>query len=139
MLAIAEARDGLCQETCRDLGHVQLGYATLVNTAETAWQQGVDLYGEAQERLIAGAELHASLVLNAPAPFRQPVPLDMCGGHVKQVNQTGTWSMLARHFVLRRGLRHAMPNVSALVPLMAGACWDQMCWEILTHSFVPPE
>jgi len=47
--------------------------------------------------------------------------------------------MLARHFVLRRGLRHAMPNVSALVPLMAGACWDQMCWEILTHSFVPPE
>lgn len=44
-------------ETCRDLGHVQLGYATLVNTAETAWQQGIDLYGEEQDRLIAGAEM----------------------------------------------------------------------------------
>ena len=144
--AVYGVRDGLCQETCRDLGHVQLGYATLVNTAETAWQQGVDLYGEAQARLIAGAELHASLLAAEPAPFHQPVvPLDVCGGHVRgsdpkgQTKPTGTWSMLARHFVLRRGLRHVMPNVSALVPLMAGACWDQMCWEILTHSFVPPE
>ena len=49
---------------------------------------------------------------------------------------TGTWSMLARHFVLRRGLR--MPNVSALVPLQADHCWDHMCWEILSHSYVPP-
>jgi hypothetical protein len=47
-------------ETCRDLGHVQLGYATLVNTAETAWQQGVDLYGEEQDRLIAGAQVLCS-------------------------------------------------------------------------------
>ena len=108
-------------ETCRDLGHVQLGYATLVNTAETAWQQGVDLYGEEQDRLIAGAqvlcsplacdserhcpviemsqlslwcklahvvlcagaELHASLLLAEPEPFRQPIPPDVCGGKVR--------------------------------------------------------
>ena len=44
--------------------------------------------------------------------------------------------MLARHYVLRRGLR--MPNVSALVPLQEDHCWDHMCWEILSHSFVPP-
>ena len=34
-----------------------VGYATLVNTAETAWQQGVDLYGEEQDRLIAGTQV----------------------------------------------------------------------------------
>jgi len=81
--AVYGVRDGLCQETCRDLGHVQLGYATLVNTAETAYQQGVDLYSEAQERLIAGAELHSSLLLEEPLPFRQPIPKDICGGKVK--------------------------------------------------------
>ena len=30
------AQDGVCQESCRDLGHVSLGFATLVNMAETA-------------------------------------------------------------------------------------------------------
>jgi hypothetical protein len=46
------------------------------------------------------------------------------------------WSMLVRHFVTRKGV--AMPNTTALVPLMVGQCWDQMCWEILSHSFTPP-
>ena len=161
------------------------GYATLVNTAETAWHQvrkriflrhfilktivlprqardkhkestqkemfcfvlqGVDLYSEAQDRLIAGAEFHASILLPEPAPFRQPVPKDVCGGKVKGnapsnyppgTKLGGTWSMLARHFVTRKGLT-TMPNTTALVPLMVGSCWDQMCWEILSHSFTPP-
>ena len=39
--------DGICQESCRDLGHVSLGFATLVNSAETAHHQGIDLFGEA--------------------------------------------------------------------------------------------
>ena len=38
--------DGLCQETCRDLGHTQMGIATLGNVAETAHHQGWDLWGE---------------------------------------------------------------------------------------------
>ena len=44
--------------------------------------------------------------------------------------------MLTRHFVTRKGL--TMPNTTALVPLMAGSCWDQMCWEVLSHSYAPP-
>ena len=36
---------GICQETCRDLGHTQLGIAGMINGAETAFIQGVDLYG----------------------------------------------------------------------------------------------
>jgi hypothetical protein len=38
--------DGLAQETCRDFGHTQYGLAAMINAAETARQQGVDLYGE---------------------------------------------------------------------------------------------
>lgn len=35
---------GICQETCRDLGHAQMGIAGMINGAETAYIQGVDLY-----------------------------------------------------------------------------------------------
>ena len=37
---------GVCQETCRDFGHMQMGFGACVNAAETAFIQGVDLYGE---------------------------------------------------------------------------------------------
>ena len=37
--------NGICQETCRDLGHTQYGMASTLNAAETARIQGVDLYG----------------------------------------------------------------------------------------------
>ena len=91
--------DGICQESCRDLGHVQLGYNTLVNTAETAFHQGVDLYAEAQDRLIAGAELHASVLTEEPASRRQPVPSWLCGGRLKGAANGSTWWMLRNHFV----------------------------------------
>lgn len=41
-----ESTDGVCQETCRDFGHMQMGMASAMNTAETAHVQGVDLWGE---------------------------------------------------------------------------------------------
>ena len=42
---ILNAKDGLlmCPHSCYK-GHVELGYATLTNTAETAYHQGIDLY-----------------------------------------------------------------------------------------------
>ena len=36
---------GECAETSRDLYHSQFGLGGLVQVAELAWQQGVDLYG----------------------------------------------------------------------------------------------
>ena len=79
-------RNGLCQETCRDLGHVQLGMAALVNVAETAYHQGIDLYAEAAERNVSGAELHASLILTESPPQRQPPPPWLCGGRMRNSN-----------------------------------------------------
>ena len=49
--------NGLCQETCRDLGHVQYGLAAMIHAAETARIQGVDLYSD---RVRASPRLRAS-------------------------------------------------------------------------------
>ncbi len=60
--------DGLTQETCRTGGnynnkgtdgghHAQYALAAAVNAAEVAWNQGVDLYGDHQNRLVSALEL----------------------------------------------------------------------------------
>jgi len=41
---------GQCQETTRDSGHTQLGLGYLIQTAQVAWTQGVDLFGAADNR-----------------------------------------------------------------------------------------
>jgi hypothetical protein len=48
--------NGTSQETCRDLDHVQYGLAAMMNGAETARIQGVDLYREQAERIVACME-----------------------------------------------------------------------------------
>ena len=40
----------------------------MINTAETARQQGIDLYGEEAKRITTAMEFHAALVLGKPAP-----------------------------------------------------------------------
>lgn len=42
---------GECGETCRDLYHSQYGLGGLIQLAELAWHQGVDLYSWGNNRL----------------------------------------------------------------------------------------
>jgi hypothetical protein len=58
--------DGYSQETCRDMEHVQYGLAAIMNGAETARIQGVDLYREEYQRLVACMEVAALYVNQAP-------------------------------------------------------------------------
>lgn len=51
--------NGVCQETCRDFGHMQMGMASAHYTAETAFIQGVDLWQEEHVRLSAAMEFHS--------------------------------------------------------------------------------
>jgi hypothetical protein len=53
---------GVCQETCRDMGHMQMGFAAFVNTGATALLQGDDLIAEQAPRLLAAAEFAASIL-----------------------------------------------------------------------------
>lgn len=70
--------EGLGMETCRDLGHLNLGFSSMIYGAETAWQQGIDLFTPEQKRLSDFMELHGSWMTGA-----KDVPSDICGGMVK--------------------------------------------------------
>ncbi|HUA91519.1 MAG TPA: right-handed parallel beta-helix repeat-containing protein [Terracidiphilus sp.] len=59
---------GQCEETCRDQGHTQLGLGYLLNTCVIAWNQGVDLFGEADNRLALGIEYTARYMLGEDVP-----------------------------------------------------------------------
>jgi len=61
---------GQCQESGRDQGHTQMGLEFLANTCETAWIQGVDLYGALDNRLLKGFEYTAKFNLgNDDVPY----------------------------------------------------------------------
>jgi len=53
--------DGLCSETFRDLGHCDLGLAQMINVAEIARHQGIDLYGMDSKRITAFLEFESFL------------------------------------------------------------------------------
>jgi hypothetical protein len=59
---------GQCEESCRDQGHTQLGLSYLVNTCVIAWNQGVDLFSEADNRLALGMEYTARYMLGDDVP-----------------------------------------------------------------------
>lgn len=60
---------GQCQETGRDQGHVQLGLEALAQTCEMAWEQGDDLWGALNNRLMKGFEYTARYNLGHDVPF----------------------------------------------------------------------
>lgn len=49
---------GQCGEAARDQGHCSWGLSCLESIAEMAWNQGDDLYGLAESRLLKGLEYH---------------------------------------------------------------------------------
>lgn len=60
---------GECQETGRDQAHTQMGLEYLANSCETAWKQGVDLYGAEENRLLKGFEYTAKYNLGFDMPY----------------------------------------------------------------------
>lgn len=60
---------GQCQETGRDQAHVQLGLEALAQTCEMAWEQGDDLWGAYDNRLMKGFEYCAKYNLGYDVPF----------------------------------------------------------------------
>jgi len=54
---------GQCDENTRDQGHTQLGLGYFAKAAQVAWNQGVDLWGAADNRLALGFEYTAKYML----------------------------------------------------------------------------
>src|SRR5262249_51289707 len=100
---------GQCQESGRDQQHAQLGLGLLAEACEIAWNQGVDLYSEADNRLLKGFEYSARYNLGQDVPFVATV--DVTGKyHHKAISANGRgrlrpiYEMVWNHYERRRGI-----------------------------------
>lgn len=59
---------GQCQESMRDQSHTQLGLNEFVLACHVAWNQGIDLFGTADNRLALGFEHAAKYMLGEDVP-----------------------------------------------------------------------
>ncbi|TDO52667.1 alginate lyase [Kribbella sp. VKM Ac-2527] len=121
--------DGLSQETCRDFGHTGWGLTAAAHVAETAWHQGVNLYGEVRKRLTDGFYFHTRIENGAP------VPADLCGGTVKKGLGAVT-EVVYNHYHNRLGM--PMPTTLRYTEGKRPAGSNYFyAWETLTHADNP--
>ena len=119
--------NGLSQETCRDLGHTQYGLAAIINAAETAYLQGVDLYGEQKDRIRHALGFHAKYING------EPVPAWLCNGSLKDKGADPMWEIGFNHYGVRLGI--GMSNTQKLATRLRPTSADHhMAWETLTHG-----
>jgi hypothetical protein len=117
--------DGLLQETCRDSQHANMALAAMVNAAETARLQGLDLYGEQGKRIVAALEYQAQFL----APNNAPIPEYLA------FNKHPTWEIAYNHFHTRLGMQ--LPKMAAVLPTNRPTGVNHhMAWETLTHGDV---
>ena len=100
---------GQCQESGRDQAHTQMGLEFLANTCETAWLQGVDLYGALDNRLLKGFEYTAKYNLGFDVPYE---PYESVEGryHYKTLSRDSRgrlrsmYERVLNHYRNRKGL-----------------------------------
>jgi hypothetical protein len=140
--------NGMSQETCRDFGHVALGFAGMINAAETAYIQGVDLYKEEKRRIIAGAEFHTKyLNLNYNGRNRgyreTNIENWLCRNNIRSGNNyvvigstsDKTYEVVYNHYVNRMGI--SLPNTHDYIYSKRPATQRGVSvWETLTHGEV---
>jgi hypothetical protein len=116
--------DGLLQETARDPHHANMSFASMVDAAEIARQQGLDLYHEQGERIMAAMEYQAQYLKpnNGKAPEKLEFDLEP------------TWEIAYNHFHTRLG--RDLPLMAKVIPTNrpTGADLNHMVWETLTHG-----
>ncbi len=116
---------GQCQETGRDQAHAQLGLGALCETCEMAWEQGDDLWGALDNRMLKGIEYSARYNLGYDVPFETwkdctglycdwTEPGSMGRGRIRCI-----YDLPYNHFVKRKGLK--MPYTKKLLNLQAKA------------------
>lgn len=102
---------GQCQESGRDQQHTMLGLGYLSVVAEIGWNQGLDLYGAENNRILAGFEYTAAYNLGNDVPFQETT--DTTGKyHHTAISPKGRgdfsgrpiFEMVYYHYKYRRGL-----------------------------------
>jgi hypothetical protein len=115
--------DGILQETARDSQHANMAFAGMVDTAETARQQGVDLYAEQGKRITAAMEFQAQYL--PPNNAKAPEKLEF--------NLHPTWEIAYNHFHDRMG--ESFPKMAPVIAANRPTGVNHhMNWETLTHA-----
>ena len=125
--------DGLTQETCRDNGHhSQFGLGSAFHAAEIAWHQGVDVFGENQERYIAAMELLATQFLSGSMK-------GVTEDDTPTTNRYDAWEIAYNHYHRRKGIK--LPNTEKLIMeqirVKAPRAVCNLAFDMLTHSGLP--
>ncbi|QDV23647.1 alginate lyase family protein [Aureliella helgolandensis] len=100
---------GECQESGRDQTHTQMGLEYLANSCEFAWNQGLDLYGAHDNRLLVGFEYTAKYNLGLDVPY-EPYRSFEGRYHYKSISEKGRGSLrpmyekVFNHYHHRSGL-----------------------------------
>ena len=116
---------GQCQETGRDQGHAQLGLGAMCEICEMAWEQGDDLWGALDNRLMKGIEYTARYNLGYDVPFETwtdwtglyndwTEPGEMGRGRIRCI-----YELPYNHYVGRKKLK--MPYTKKVLALQAKA------------------
>jgi regulation of enolase protein 1 (concanavalin A-like superfamily) len=133
---------GQGQESGRDQSHEQLAVGLLADAAQIAWNQGVDLYGFTDNRILANAEYAARYNLGNDVPFTPD--LDRTGKYIKQtVSATarGTiwpiYEMIHAHYAGVRGLSAPYAE-QAITDRVEGSHDDLPSFGTLTYAGATP-
>jgi Concanavalin A-like lectin/glucanases superfamily/Alginate lyase len=104
---------GQTQESGRDQGHNTLSLSLMTTICEMAWNQGVDLYGYDNNRVLAGAEYIAkgnliesgSTYYSVPfATYKNGTVTDTLFSTAGQGSARPEWALIYNHYVNRKGL-----------------------------------
>ncbi|WP_406333809.1 alginate lyase family protein [Streptomyces sp. NBC_00203] len=135
---------GQGQESGRDQGHEQLAVGLLADSAQVAWNQGVDLYGHLDHRILANVEYAARYNLGGDVPFTPD--LDRTGKYIKTTvsavsrgNLPPIYEMAYAHYAGVRGLdapytRQVLFRGSGGTRVVEGSNDDLPSWGTLTYA-----
>jgi hypothetical protein len=123
-------------ETCRDCVHAQYGIVGLIQGAEVAYHQGVDLYGtvltgDDGPRLVKGLEYMTQSLLGVAQPATCGAP--SCAGNGN--DHYAGWEMGFNHYVNR--MKMMLPHTQDFVTMrnrIAGSGDHFLGWTTVTHA-----
>ena len=113
---------GQWNESGRDQEHSQLGVGLLGYAAQTAWNQGVDLFGYSNSRLLAGAEYVAQYNSDNTVPYTTYNNCDdvqqywISTNGRDRLDDRPVWELIYNHYAVLEG--SSTPNSKVMAQLM---------------------
>jgi len=99
---------GQLQESGRDQGHSMLDIALLGAFCQMAWNQGDDLFGYDDNRVLKGAEYAARYNLGQDVPYISYSNSDVTQPGISPASRGNTrpvWELIYNHYVVLKGLK----------------------------------